>query len=192
VKPEIAPHRATSKSTFNALLGLGTSLILATATTSVQAASETPPGVRYDQAESESEAEMEFPHHHVGVFAGGATRFKAPEHEEEETGASIGVEYEYRFTRHWGAGLLFEGVVSQHARDALIAVPFNWHPWEWLKLSAAPGVEIVEHGSHEFAIRLAAAYEIEFGKYNLAPEISVDFTRQSQTLVYGLSFGRRF
>lgn len=186
VKSEIAPPRATSLC--NALRGLGTSLILAAA--SVQAASETTPGVRYDQTESETE--IEFPHHHVGVFAGGATRYKAPEHEEEETGAAIGVEYEYRFAKHWGAGLLFEGVVSQHARDALLAVPFNWHPWEWLKLSAAPGVELVEHGSHEFAIRLAAAYEIELGKYNLAPEVSVDFTRQSQTLVYGLSFGRRF
>lgn len=135
---------------------------------------------------------VEFPHHHFGFFTGGATRYIAPEEEEEETGLAIGVEYEYRFAEHWGAGLLFEGVVTDHARDGVLGVPLSWHPWEWLKLSAAPGIEFVEHGSHEFVMRLAAAYEFEFGAYNLAPEISVDLTRQSQTLVYGLSFGRRF
>lgn len=151
-------------------------------------ADEAAPGIRYDEPASE----IDIPHHHIGVFAGGATRYRAPEHEEEETGAALGVEYEYRFARHWGAGLLFEGVITDHARDAVLAAPLNWHPWEWLKLSAAPGVEFVEHGSHEFVVRLAAAYEMELGHWNLAPEVSVDFTRESQTLVYGLSFGRRF
>ena len=146
------------------------------------------PGVRYDDPVEE----VKIPHHHVGVFAGAATRYQAPEEEEEETGFSAGVEYEYRFHRCYGAGLLFEGVTSDHARDAILVVPFNWHPWEWLKLSAAPGVEFVEHGSQEFVVRLGAAYEFEMGKWNLAPEVSLDFTRESQTVVYGLSFGRRF
>lgn len=151
-------------------------------------ADDTTPGIRYDEPASE----VGIPHHHVGVFAGGATRYKAPEHEEEETGLALGVEYEFRFAEHFGAGLLFEAVSTDHARDAILVVPISWHPWEWLKLSAAPGAEFVEHGAHEFVIRLAAAYEIEFGHWNLAPEVSVDFTRQSQTCVYGLSFGRRF
>lgn len=151
-------------------------------------AADTMAGVRYD----ESALEADIPHHHVGIFAGGATRYRAPDREEEETGFAAGVEYEYRFARPWGVGLLWEGVTTDHARDAILVVPLNWHPWEWLKLSVAPGVELVEHGDHEIVLRVAAAYEIELGKWNLAPEISWDLTPESQTVVYGLSVGRRF
>lgn len=132
------------------------------------------------------------PHHHVGVFVGGATRFTSEEDEETETGMTLGMEYEYRFARHWGAGLLAEGILTAHPRDAILVVPLNWHPWEWLKLSAAPGVEFVTEGPEQFVMRLGASYEFEFGKFNVAPELSVDLSRNAQTLVYGLSVGRRF
>lgn len=138
------------------------------------------------------DAEHAIPHHHVALFVGAASRYEVAEEEERETGLALGIEYEYRMAEHWGAGLLAEAVTTTHARDGILVVPLNWHPWEWLKLSAAPGVEFVEHGAHEFVVRLAAAYEFELGHYNLAPEVSVDFTRESQTVVYGLSFGRRF
>ncbi|MBL9173963.1 MAG: hypothetical protein JNL10_10555 [Verrucomicrobiales bacterium] len=132
------------------------------------------------------------PHHHVGIFAGGATRFTSEEEGETETGVALGMEYEYRFARHWGTGLLAEGILSAHPRDAILVVPLNWHPWEWLKLSAAPGVEFVTDGPEQFVMRLGAAYEFELGAFNIAPEVSVDLSRNAQTLVYGLSVGRRF
>jgi len=87
---------------------------------------------------------------------------------------------------------LLEAVGTDHARDAILVVPLNWHPWEWLNLSAAPGVEFVRDGSDEFVVRLGVAYEFELGRWNLAPEISVDFTRESQTCDCGLSLGRHF
>jgi hypothetical protein len=133
-----------------------------------------------------------FPHHHLGFFLGGATRYDAPEEHEEETGPALGIEYEYRFAERWGAGLLVEGVLTEHARDATLVVPLNFHPREWLKLSVAPGVEFAEHGGEVFVLRLGAAYEWEFGDYNVAPEFSLDFTDESQTAVYGISVGRRF
>jgi hypothetical protein len=136
------------------------------------------------------QAEPEFPHHHVGFFVGGSTRFA--NEEDTETGLTLGMEYEFRFARAWGTGILAEGVVTSHGRDAILLVPLNWHPWEWLKLSAAPGVEFVTEGPEEFVMRLAVAYEFEFGRFNVAPEIAVDLTRESQTLVYGISVGRRF
>jgi len=97
-----------------------------------------------------------------------------------------------RKPQHWGDGILLEAVGTDHARDAILVVPLNWHPWEWLKLSAAPGVEFVRDGSDEFVVRLGVAYEFELGRWNLAPEISVDFTRESQTCDCGLSLGRNF
>jgi hypothetical protein len=135
------------------------------------------------------------PHHHVGLFLGGASRYDAPEEHEEETGPALGVEYEYRFASRWGAGLLAEGVFRGHAdhtREATLFVPLNFHPRESLKFSVAPGVEFVQEGDNAFVFRLGAAYEWEFGDYNLAPEVALDFTDESQTAVYGLSLGRRF
>ena len=152
-------------------------------------AAEAPAGVGYDQPKSET---SESSPHHVGVFVGGASRYQAPADEEEETGLAVGVEYEYRFAKHWGTGLLIEGVTTDHARDGILVVPLNFHPWEWLKLSVAPGVEFVEKGEEEFVVRIGAAYEVELGHWFLGPEVSLDVTRESQTLVYGLSFGRRF
>lgn len=144
------------------------------------------PALRYEL----EPAAPEIPHHHAGFFVGASTRFA--KEEETETGLTLGMEYEYRFARAWGLGILAEGVVTSHGRDALLVVPFNWHPWEWLKLSAAPGVEFVSEEPEEFVMRLGVAYEFEFGRFNVAPEIAVDLTRESQSLVYGLSVGRRF
>jgi hypothetical protein len=61
-------------------------------------------------------------------------------------------------------------VLTEHARDATLVVPLNFHPREWLKLSVAPGVEFAEKGNEVFVLRLGAAYEWEFGDYNVAPE----------------------
>ena len=72
-----------------------------------------------------------------------ATRFTSEEDEQTETGMALGMEYEYRFREALGVGLLAEGILTAHPRDAILVVPFNWHPREWLKLSAAPGVEFV-------------------------------------------------
>jgi hypothetical protein len=53
-------------------------------------------------------------------------------------------------------------------------------------------VAFVTDGPEQFVMRLGAAYEFEFGAFNVAPEVSVDLSRNAQTLVYGLSVGRRF
>lgn len=149
------PAIIVSPLSFPAHRSLG--LAVAIAATMSSGAAEPSAGLRYDDPATASEGSR----HHVGVFVGGATRFQAPEEEEEETGLAVGLEYEYRFAKHWGTGLLLEGVTTDHARDGILVVPLNFHPWEWLKLSAAPGVEFIDGGGEEFVVRLGAAYEFE-------------------------------
>jgi hypothetical protein len=126
--------------------------------------------------------------HHVGLFFGGITRF---EDAHEESGAALGLEYEYRFASRWGIGGLIEGVVVGEGHDLSLVVPVSWHPWRELKLSAGPGAEFNGH-EHEFLGRVAAGYDFKIGRFTLAPEVAGDFTRKSQSIVYGLTLGCGF
>jgi len=128
--------------------------------------------------------------HHFGLFLGGATRFE--EHHDNETGFTIGLDYEYKPLPKWGVGALVEGVAfGDNHRDLAFAFPVSFHPIEPLKLAAGPGFET--SGSHtEFMVRVSAAYGFEIGKFTLSPEIAVDFVEGAQTLVFGFSIGRGF
>ena len=127
--------------------------------------------------------------HHLGLFLGGATKFE--KHEDDESGFSIGLDYEYRFTRRWGVGGLLEGVLTADHRDLAFAVPLSFHPVDPLKLSAGPGFET--DGDHtEFMFRFSLAYGFEVRKYTLSPEVAVDLTEEAETLVFGFSIGRGF
>jgi hypothetical protein len=126
--------------------------------------------------------------HHASLFLGGATRF---EDHHDETGLAIGVDYEYRVNKLWGVMGLFEGVVTDHSRETVLLAGVAFHPYQGLRLGAGPGVEF-SHGSGEFAFRLGAAYGFELGRWTLSPELAGDFTRESETLVFGVSLGRGF
>ena len=138
--------------------------------------------------ESHADSSGEDHRHHVGLFIGGTTRF---EHAHEEHGAAVGLEYEYRFAHHFGIGGLWEYSVIEGGRDTVLAVPLSWHPWRELKLAAGPGIELSSHDP-EFVFRVAAGYDFKIGRVTIAPEVAGDFTREAQTLVYGLTVGFGF
>lgn len=128
--------------------------------------------------------------HHVGLFFGGASRFQADH--ETETGAAIGVEYEYRFAKRWSVGGLFEVVtLNDKHRDAGVVAPIGFYPTERLKLTAGPGFEI-EDGHVEFLGRFSISYGIPIWKLTVSPEISVDVLDRKQVLLYGFTIGSGF
>lgn len=126
--------------------------------------------------------------HHLGLFLGGVTRFTDG---ESETGGALGLEYEYRFAPDWGLGGLLEDVVFGEGRDLALVLPVSWHPWRELKLSVGPGVEFNGHDC-EFLGRVSVGYDFKIGHFTLAPEVSGDFTHESQSIVYGLTLGWGF
>lgn len=135
-------------------------------------------------------AEPEFPRHHLSVFAGGVTNFDEGE-ADRETSAAVGVEYEYRFGRLFGAGLLFEDVFGGE-REYIVLAPLSLHPWKGLRLTAGPGADF-RSGDTEFVFRAGVGYEFELGHgWTLAPEIAGDFTHEAKTLVFGVSAGWGF
>jgi len=143
------------------------------------------PGVRLDLDHGEHEAHK----HHVGIFLGGATRFKDG---HADTGLTLGLDYTYRVAAKWGVGGVVEGVAfaGQH-RDLALAAGVIWYPVGALRLSAGPGFETDGHHT-EFLFRLSVGYGFELGKFILSPEVAVDLTHKAQTLVYGFSIGRGF
>lgn len=125
--------------------------------------------------------------HHVAVFLGGAVR---DEH-ETESGFAGGVDYEYRFTRLLGAGLLVE-VATGGLREVLLAVPVALHPWRGLRFVAAPGAEIPGDGEAEFAMRLGVGYQVPVGRFTVEPGFNADLIDGTPTYVVGVSFGIGF
>lgn len=134
------------------------------------------------------EEESSHERHHVDLFLGAVSRFEGG---EKDHGMALGLEYEYSLSQRWGIGGLIEGVTAGHGRQLAMVAPLTWHPWRGLKLSLGPGMEFVE-GEAEFLGRASIGYEFRWGRWELIPEISGDFGREAQSLVYGLGIGLGF
>ena len=142
-------------------------------------------------ASESQEAEAGVHHRHkVALFLGAAIR---DEHEHEtESGFALGVEYQYRLHRFLGVGALAEGALGEF-RDVLLIAPISFHPWRGLRLVVAPGAEIPNEGSTEFALRLGAGYKIPIGgRFTLIPEFNADLIEGTPTYVFGANFAVGF
>jgi hypothetical protein len=129
--------------------------------------------------ETESEAEKR---NFIEAFVGVT-------HDDGENEASLGVTYERKFGR-FGTGIIAE-VTKADSREAVLAVPFFWHPAEPWRTVVAVGVENSDDGD-SFLTRVGASYEIEFSGWSLSPEVNLDFVDDSTVLVFGASFVRKF
>ena len=110
-----------------------------------------------------------------------------------DTGFSVGLDYERRLSRGFGIGGVIEYTGNDY-RDGIVAASFNWHAWKELKLLAAPGVEVNRaDGSDAFLFRIGAEYGFAIGKgFEIAPALNFDFTSDETSVVYSLSFARKF
>ena len=157
--------------------------------------------------EHQEHQEHEFHRHHLSVFLG-ATTGEVEKHgghgeagtqsegggdtgeTETRTEASVGVDYEYRLSRVWGIGFLFD-YVGGGARASVAGIPIFLHPIGGLKLLAAPGLEHHE-GENEFLVRLGLGYQFDLGRWGFTPGASIDFVGSDRVYIYGLYIGRGF
>ena len=102
---------------------------------------------------------------------------------------SIGITYERRINDRIGVGGLVEYTDGTEAWT--LGVPIFIHPTDRIRLTVAVGAEF-EGSSQELLIRAGIAYEIELGKFSIAPEFNVDFVDGERNEVYGISVGFRF
>jgi len=139
-----------------------------------------------DEAEEHHSAEPEHGTHHpnvLGLFVGRAID------DRRDNGFALGLEYERRVNRVFGVGALVEHTFGDI--DATVyAVPFAFHFGRW-KTYVAPGIEDGDHGS-ESLVRVGAEYAFEVKKWEISPQIDLDFVDGGTVFVIGVVFGKGF
>lgn len=128
-------------------------------------------------------------HHFPGIFLGYT-------HVESETEFTYGIEYEYKFHKNWGAGLVYEKTDDAHHGDGVTVkvASLFYHPYGNLRLGIGAGEEKIggDHPHTEDLIRLSASYEYHIGDFGLAPTLAVDFIDGEEAYVFGVAIIRPF
>jgi len=138
-------------------------------------------------AAAAAEPEEPFRRHHVALVLGGTT---APP--ENETGFTIGVDYEYRLRERFGIGAVVERAGGRLDATSLIGL-VDVHLSRRFVLQGGPGVTF-EQGERFAVARIGGYYEFEAGKYTISPALSYDFAGggRPNEVVFGVQLGRQF
>lgn len=107
-----------------------------------------------------------------------------------KNGPTLGIGYLRRVTKNFGVGVLVERTTGD-LDFWVYAVPFAYLTGPW-KAFVAPGIEDSDHHGSELLLRLGGEYAFEFGNWEVAPQLSVDFVDGDQLGVLGVVLGRRF
>jgi len=121
------------------------------------------------------------PFHTLGVFIGDTTGDR-----RAEEGVTLGLEYEYRATEMFGVGFIAEHVAGDFDTNVFV-LPAAFHRGSW-KLYAGPGLERGEED--KFLLRVGIEYGFHFGKYEVSPQLDLDFVGGERLFVFGVVFAR--
>ncbi|MBL4898974.1 MAG: hypothetical protein JKX76_04900 [Colwellia sp.] len=128
-------------------------------------------------------------HHFPGIFIGTTTI-------DSETDFSYGLEYEYKVSQLWGAGVVFEKTDDAHHGDGIDVklASLYLHPWKELRVGVGFGKEKVggHHGHEENLKRISINYDFHVAGFGIAPTIAMDFVDGEHATVLGLSFIKSF
>lgn len=144
------------------------------------------PVMAQEAAEDKSDESVEEGRHELGAFLGISIK-------EDDSGISVGVDYEYRLSRLFGIGAVAE-YTGADFREGLLGVPFYWHAWRELKLVAAPAVEIEPaERSGWFVVRLGGEYGFPVRPgVDIAPALYIDLSSEDVAVVVGASVATGF
>ena len=70
-------------------------------------------------------------------------------------------------------------------------MPFAWHVNQW-KFFAGPGIEKPDHGDTEALLRVGGEYAFEFGQWEVAPAVAMDFVDSETEIILGVGLQYRF
>lgn len=122
--------------------------------------------------------------HHAALFLGG-TSSSGGKH-----GATIGVEYEYRFHQKFGVTGILD-YAGGEIDTTIVAAGLLYHAVADLRLLVAPGADFHD-GKEEFVVRVGAVYDFHVGDWSISPTLHIDLLEAKENVVYGLGFGRGF
>jgi len=149
-------------------------------------------------AGTESEEKANTPEHethknHTGSFVGASTHL-----DNNETGATLGIEYARMIAQKWAVAGYLEMVSSSAERDFILIAAAVFYPWRGLGLVAGPGIERAEKDEeHNGEVTTEKEYDLilRFGAgwgWSLTPAASIgpvvfaDATSKRWTIVYGI------
>ena len=141
------------------------------------------------------------PKHIPGVFVGFTNA-------NSETEFSYGIEYEYKLSKEWGMGVVYEKTDDAHhgaGVDVALAAVYL-HPWKELRLGVGFGKETVgsydeddghghmhHHKSHkEDVYRASVSYDFHVGDFGIAPTLAFDFVGSQTATIFGIAIVRAF
>ncbi len=127
--------------------------------------------------------------HHLSLFMGGTHVLN-----EDHTGETFGVDYEYRVSKLLGVGFVAEHAFGEVDSTTLLAVADIHTPLGFI-LQIGPGVEIFDEDEEGnlFIFRVGGLYEFEFDAFTVSPQFHVDFADNADdSLVFGLAIGSHF
>jgi hypothetical protein len=101
-------------------------------------------------------------------------------------GVALGANYEYRTSRHLGAGA-FGDVAFANETSTVLGGGIFVHPADRWTLLAGPGVEFAD-GESDVIVRVGGWYAIPIDRYRLAPTAWIDLGGDAAVFL-GLSFG---
>lgn len=111
--------------------------------------------------------------------------------DDGEAGFTLGLDYERRFHRWYGAGLTTEAVLGP-GRDIVVGPTFFLHPVGEFRLGLTAAGEHVD-GEWVFLFRIGMDYDFELRPdWTIGPSFGLDFARGRRIVVLGASLGRIF
>ena len=134
-------------------------------------------------------------------------------HSDEDNGFTFGVDYEFKFHQYFGAGGFVEfirGDFDERAFGALFYLRpaggwtiFTGPGWEKRFRTEQEGGSIPSAGRSsqsaegteegvEFLWRVGLIYGIPVGRITISPNVMVDFLKDNQVFVYGVTFSLGF
>jgi len=121
--------------------------------------------------------------HHIGAFIGVL--------DNSETDTVVGIEYEFKFDKNWGAGVVYEDANNAHngAGSSSAIGSVYYHPAAGWRFGVGAGSEKIGGpiSNTETLYRVGVAYEFNVGGVGIAPSFSVDKVDGETANVYGVA-----
>ena len=114
----------------------------------------------------------------------------------EEADGVIGIEYEYKLSRHWGVGALYEYAPNAYegagVRSTMASVYF--HPNHEWRINLGAGEEEIkgEHSDTGKIYRIGIGYDFHYGSIGVSPSFNIDRANSEISRVFGVSFTKSF
>ncbi|MGB2427223.1 MAG: hypothetical protein ACPH9N_06050 [Alteromonas sp.] len=122
--------------------------------------------------------------HYPGVFIGAT-------HADSETDYALGIEYEYKFTKQFGVGAVWERTPDGHGGDGVnVALgSIFYHPTPEWRLGLGLGEERIGGPKVKYKdlVRASIAYEMPMDEIIIAPTLAVDFVDGDKIIVAGVA-----